>query len=96
MASLKTKKIMSALLQKGFRQSNTHHMVFWLYDGERQTSVKTRVSHGKSEYDDSLLAQMRKQLGLDTKKQLLDLVECPLSYEDYLKLLEQKGLLIRE
>ncbi len=96
MASLKTKKIMSALLQKGFRQSNTHHMVFWLYDGERQTSVKTRVSHGKSEYDDNLLAQMRKQLGLDTKKQLFDLVECPLSYQDYLELLVKKRVVIRD
>jgi hypothetical protein len=96
MASLKTKDIVSALLQKGFHQSNTHHMVFWLYDGETKTGVKTRISHGKSEYGDNLLAKMRQQLGLDTKAQLFDLVKCPLSHQDYLDLLVKKRVVIRE
>lgn len=96
MASLKTKEIESALLQKGFREKYTHHKVYWLYDGERQTGVKTRISHGGSEYGDNLLAKMRQQLGLDTKAQLFDLVNCPLSRQDYLDLLVKKGVVIRE
>jgi hypothetical protein len=96
MASLKTKDIESALLRKGFRQDNTHHKVFWLYDGELQTLVKTRISHGGSEYGDNLLAKMRQQLGLDTKAQLFELVKCPLSHQDYLNLLVKKGVVIRD
>jgi len=97
MASLKTKKIESALLRKGFRQkSSSHHKCYWLYDGKLQTEVHTRISHGKREYGDSLLGPMSKQLGLDTKAQLVDLVNCPLSYEDYLDLLVRKGRVIRE
>jgi len=96
MASVRTKALVSALLRKGFRQHSSHHTFYWLYDGEKKTSVKTRVSHGLSEYGDSLLAQVRKQLCLDTKMQLLDLVECPISQQDYLRILVQKGVVIRE
>jgi hypothetical protein len=70
--------------------------LFWLYDGEKKTSVKTWVSHGLSEYGDNLLAQVRKQLCLDTKTQLLELVECPLSQQEYLRILVQKRVVIRE
>ena len=97
MASLKTKDIVSALLRKGFHQkSSSHHKYYWLYDGKIQTAVKTRISHGKREYGDNLLGQMSKQLGLDTKMQLVDLVNCPLSKEDYLDLLVRKRRVIRE
>jgi len=96
MASLKTKKITSALLRKGFRQDNTHHKYYWFYDQGKKTLVKTRVSHGLAEYGDALLSQVRRQLGLETKKQLLDLVECPLSREDYRDILIRKRFLIKE
>ena len=96
MASLKTKDIVSALLRKGFREDNSHHRFYWLYDGGKKTNVRTFISHGSSEYSDNLLAKMRQQLRLDTKAQLFDLVKCPLSHQDYLDLLVKKRVVIRE
>jgi len=96
MASLDSKKIAAALLRKGFRVADSSHKFYWLYDGEKKTSVHTMISHGRKDYSDSLLAKMKKQLGLDTKAQLLELVQCPLSREDYLALLLAKGRVIRD
>jgi len=96
MASVKTADLVAALLRKGFRQDNTHHKYFWLYDGEKRTHVHTPISHGLREYGDSLLSRVKKQLFLDTKRQLLNLVDCPLSQQDYLGILVQKRVVIRE
>ena len=91
MSTIKTKDIRAALLKKGFKQDNTHHQYFWLYVGERQTDVHTRLSHGSSEYGEDLLAKVRKQLGGITKRQLLDLVGCPLKHEAYVAYLVEIG-----
>jgi hypothetical protein len=89
-SAIKTKDIRSALLSKGFRSDNRHHEYLWLFVGETQTSVKTRLSHGKSEYGDDLLAQVKNQLGV-SKKQLFDLVACPLTHEEYVAHLVGSG-----
>jgi tRNA/tmRNA/rRNA uracil-C5-methylase (TrmA/RlmC/RlmD family) len=90
-STIKTKDIESALLKKGFRRDYTHHEYLWLYVGGRKTNVRTRLSYGESEYGDSLLAQVKKQLGLSNKQQLLDLVKCPLSHAAYVAILQQSG-----
>lgn len=82
MSTLKTSKIRSALLKKGFKQVNKHHEMFWYHDADKKTQIHTRLSYSISEYDDSLLAQMAIQLKL-SKSQLNDLVACPLSDHDY-------------
>jgi len=91
---VKTKELESALVGKGFRQDNTHHRFFWLFDGEKKTSVKTYVSHGVREYGDELLDKVKKQLGL-TKPQLLDLIACPMTEHDYLEHLLNIGRIRR-
>ena len=90
MSAIKTKAIRSALESKGFKHDNTHHEYLWLYIGDRKTNVRTRLSHGRSEYGEDLLAKVKKQLGL-SKKQLFDLVGCPLNYETYVALLVKSG-----
>ena len=88
MGTHKTRDIRSALLGKGFRESETHHEMYWFYAGERKTSVRTRISHGCNEYGDSLLSQMATQLKL-RRRDLDDLIACPLSGEEYLERLLQ-------
>jgi hypothetical protein len=95
MASVKTADLEAALLRKGFRKDNTHHKYYWLYDGEKRTHVHTPISHGVREYGDPLLSRVRKQLSLETKTQLLNLVGCPLSQQEYLNILVQKRIVIR-
>ena len=82
MSTFKTGIIDSALRGKGFRKSNTHHEMYWFYVGGRKTSVRTRLSHGVSEYGDSLLGQMARQLHL-TRTDLGELIECPLKEDQY-------------
>jgi len=85
-----TKQMKRSLGEKGFRQDNTHHEMFWLYVGGRRTSIRTRISHGAKEYNDSLLAMVAKQVRL-RRADLDDLIECSLTGEDYLKLLTEQG-----
>ncbi|MFZ1896623.1 hypothetical protein [Methanoregula sp.] len=50
------------------------------------------MSHGLRDYNADLLAKMRNQLHL-SGKELDDLIRCPLSGEEYLKLLEERKIL---
>lgn len=92
MSTRKTKDIRKSLLVKGFKETNTHHEMYWLYIGSRKTSVRTRISHSESEYGDKLLGQMAKQVGL-SKAEFDDLIECPLSYDEYVQLLIARGII---
>ncbi len=88
---LKTRLLKSSLQNKGFKAELGNH-IFLCFEttNGNETNIWTKISHGKSEYDDNLLALVAKQLKL-SKKQLLDLVNCPLSREDYEDILKQKG-----
>jgi len=82
MSTFKTSVIDGALRGKSFQKSSTHHDMYWFYVGEKKTSVRTRLSHGVSEYGDSLLGQMARQLHL-TRADLGELIECPLTEDAY-------------
>jgi len=81
----------SALLNKGFRQSNNDHRysIFFTADG-RKTSVKTKTSHTPKARDigDDLLRMMAQQCQLPRSK-FLELIDCPLSQDEYERLLQQ-------
>lgn len=74
------------LEKKGFKLKETHHHMYTFYVEGKKTSIRTRLSHGKKEYDDYLLEQMSKQLKL-SKEQLLEFIDCPMSFQDYVKVL---------
>ena len=93
MATVKTRLLRKALLDKGFRIDKTHHEMYWFFSGERKTSIRTRISHGESEYDDYLLGLVSRQMKL-SKQQLLGFVVCALKYSGYLKLLKAAGHVI--
>src|SRR5205807_6554339 len=85
-----TREIKQALLDKGFEEQSTHHEMYWLRVRGKRTSIRTRISHGKREYGDSLLAQMARQLKLQ-RDEFEDLVDCPLTAEGYIALLVERG-----
>lgn len=97
MSSKTSAEIRKAFLKKGFVNiRNTKHQIYAPTDenGKQIARVSTELSNDKKkEYHDSLLSDMRKQLGLDDKKQLLDLINCPLSKKEYLKILRKNGRL---
>jgi len=91
MAVYPTSKFIAAIKREGFVLDKTHHTVFWYYLGGKKTSVRTRTSHGEKEFNDGLMAERRKQIGLASKEQMLDLIECPLSADDLHQILIEGG-----
>jgi hypothetical protein len=90
MAARKTLEIERALTGKGFRKEETHHEMYWLMVEGKRTAIRTRISHGKKEYGENLLGQMARQLRL-RRRDFDDLLDCPLSEEGYLKILQDQG-----
>lgn len=90
MATRKVKDIEMALQKKGFQLKQSHHRFFVFQVEGKKTSIRTRLSHGAKEYDDHLLGQMAKQVKLP-KEDLLRLIDCPLSEEEYKEILIESG-----
>lgn len=84
------------LTRKGFQPNKPgadHNYFIYLSLAGKKARASTKTSYGKGfDIDDNLLGQMARQCGL-TKKQFLDLLDCPLSREEYEKLLQQSGKL---
>lgn len=95
MACVKRADIQAALLKKGFKQRENDHAFFYFYYNEKQTKIRTKLSHGSGHSDigDNLLGLIAKQLKL-TKKELLSYIECHIKEEQYAKILSEKGILI--
>lgn len=90
-------EVEASLLKKGFKPTHpgSDHNWFVYADaaGKKAIGARTKTSHGRGfDLDDYLLGQMARQVGL-TKKQFLELVDCPLSREAYEKLLKAAGKL---
>ena len=86
------KDVEAALEKKGFIAHDGDH-TFYVYhtsDG-RKTLAKTKVSHSGKDIPDNILAQMARQCKV-TGPQFRDLVDCPLSREQYEAILAGQGL----
>ena len=69
----------------------SHHKTATLYY-EGRAIIRTRISHGQGDIPPIIVAKMRSQLKV-TEAQLRALVDCSLSYEDYIELLKTKGII---
>ncbi len=90
----KRKDIESALSKKGFRPQNKHHKYYYFYDGDTFTGIYTYISTGNKykDYGDALLSKMAKQLKLNSRKELCELVDCSMDQAKYRGKLEKQGL----
>lgn len=95
MAAADKKAVESGLLPKGFQKTQTHHhyFVYWSRDGKKSQS-KTKTSHSPKEksLDDARIGEMAKQCAL-SKKEFMELIECPMGRDQYESLLKKRGLL---
>jgi len=82
----KAKDVAAGLTNKGFLRHEGDHSFYILWVEGKNTGIRTKISHGEKEIHDGLLAQMAKQVKLG-KKDFLNLVDCPLTSEQYLELL---------
>jgi len=88
-AVLKTREVDRALVNKlGFEKRETHHHVYrlWL---EGKLVARTYISHGGRELSRYHVSQMAKQCRLSTGE-FVDAVRCPLTREDYYRLLRER------
>lgn len=90
----KCKDIVAVLLKKGFElnpQKHHHEFYYLLIDGKKH-NIYTYISHGKNDYDKSLLSRMKRQLKFDNTENFYDFLDCPFSYDNYLQMLIDKGI----
>lgn len=88
--------VVRQLQRKGFslKQGNRDHdFLFYVREGLTQ-AIFTKVSRGSSYrvINDALLSRMARQVRL-TNPQLMDLLDCPMSQEDYEAHLVDVGVL---
>lgn len=95
MAPYKLRVIENSLKGKGFRliQGGSHKKLTLFVDGKK-TRVFTFLSHGAKNYDNKLLSKMKGHLHLG-KEELCDLIECPISGEEYMNMLVDRGIVQR-
>lgn len=89
--------IQSGLLKKGFKEEEKRgHKQFRLYVDNKKTGISTGISRGSEykEYARDLLTYMARGLRLDKTSQLVDLIKCPMKYEQYIAHLRSKNLKI--
>ncbi|MCU7838887.1 MAG: hypothetical protein KZQ94_05860 [Candidatus Thiodiazotropha sp. (ex Troendleina suluensis)] len=87
--------IETALKAKGFMQEAcAHHDKYMYYVDDKFTGVHTRISRGSKyrDYSDNLLSKMKKQLKLNSSSELLALIDCPMTKEQYKQILHEKDL----
>jgi hypothetical protein len=83
MATRKAREIKEGLTKKGFVAVQRDHTDLFFSVAGRKSGIHTKISHGNNEYGDNILSLVARQLRITTK-QLDDLLDCPMSYEDYL------------
>ena len=88
----KARDVESALLRKGFVQSNGDHRRFILAVDGQLTSVQTKMSHCGAECDDFIRGRMVHQLHLRAAE-LDRLLDCILGHCEYVKILRERGIL---
>ena len=87
---IKAKLIDSGLCRKGFVKDDRNHRVYTYetINGQKSTT-QTMMSHSNresSDIHDNLVAAMARQCGL-TKSDFIKLIQCPLSRDEYEKIL---------
>lgn len=84
----------SNLTRKGFiKDEQTKHTYFHHEHGGKRTGVSTFTSRGSQykSYTRELLGQIKKQLFLDSTRQVVDLCTCPMDIGQYIEILRRKG-----
>jgi predicted RNA binding protein YcfA (HicA-like mRNA interferase family) len=91
-----TKVAEKSLQKKGFKRDESKgHIYFYYQHNGLTTDIYTYTSHGSGykEIGPDNLSSMRKQLKLETVKQTMALLECPMGEAEYAAHLIKAGFL---
>ena len=79
-------KLERNLPKKGFRKEKSERHIYFYHEFEgKETGISTHISHSRKLKDISgdLLTCMRKQLRLNSNRQVVNLVNCPMDKKAY-------------
>ncbi|PXF56404.1 MAG: hypothetical protein C4B58_13540 [Deltaproteobacteria bacterium] len=87
-------EILRNLPKKGFRKESLHHIYFYHEYKGMETGAYTYISHSAKQKDVSgdLISSMRKQLRLDSMKETVALIKCPMDKKEYEKILIDRSI----
>jgi hypothetical protein len=86
---LKKRDVQQIFQKLGLEVRSSNHIYGWLIINSKKI-LRVHHSFGKGDIPGKISDKIRGQLKLD-QNNLKNLVECPLSKEDYLKILKEKG-----
>ncbi|MAG44898.1 hypothetical protein CL633_03340 [bacterium] len=73
-------------------EKDSRHKVFRIFHKDKMI-LRTLHSHSQKEISPPILQSIKRQLRLDSMSQLQGLKNCPLSAQDYKKILQKKSLI---
>jgi len=73
-------------------RSTKHRYGWFIFEGKKV--LRVHYSHGKGDVPGRVTDKIRSQLKL-TRKDFRELIECPMSFEDYIAVLKRKGYIER-
>jgi hypothetical protein len=88
-------EIVKNLPKKGFRKEKTGHHIYFYHEYKgRETGSYTYISHSAKQKDVSgdILLSMRKQLRLNSTKEAVDLIRCPMDEEGFNTVLIERNV----
>lgn len=88
---MKTREIEKIFKKLNLKVRSTGHNYGWLIVNNKKI-LRVHYSHGKGDLPPVIVNKIRGQLKL-SQKDFLELINCPLTYEGYLNILKQKGIL---
>jgi len=92
LTSLKARTVRRGLTSKGFDEVNRGDIFYHFIVNGRKSGIHTMMSHGETYCGTKYLTTKARQLGLN-REELVQLVECPLSRDEYETLLRERGKL---
>lgn len=88
---MKTYEIEKIFKKLDLKARSTTHKYGWLVVNNRKI-LRVHYSHGRGDIPEKIANKIRGQLKL-SQKDLRDLIDCPLTYGDYINILRRKGIL---
>ena len=81
------------LPKKGFRKEESGHHIYFYHEYKGiESRAYTYISHSAKQKDVSgdLLLSMKKQLKLETTREAVDLIKCPIDNEEFNRILIER------
>lgn len=92
MTVLKVQKVCNNMISKGFRPREGDHTFLVLFIDGKETTIRTKISHGETEISDSLICKMARQIRLKSNE-FRDFAPCKMTEDEYVEKLRNMKII---